>query len=98
MNINSNALLDRIEVVFYSVLTSCMSGVNRIQEDSTRMVKIYQYPINYEEADTFLVTQDIPEKTQNVIWESINQAIVTVIIWMILGFAAGFLIGMIKPR
>lgn len=98
MNINSNALLDRIEVLFFSILTSCMSGVNRIQGHSTRMVKIHQYPLNYEKSDNYRVTRDIPEKTHILIWASISQAIVTIVIWMILGFAAGFLIGMIKPR
>jgi hypothetical protein len=98
MHTYSNALLDRIEVVFYSILTSCLSGVNCIQGHPTLTNKIRQYPIEYEEADTYLVTRDIPEKTPVVIWTSIGQAIVTIIIWMILGFAAGFLIGMIKPR
>jgi hypothetical protein len=97
MNINANAILDRIEVVFYSILTSCMSGVNRVQGQTNSIVKIHEYPPNFELADTNLGTRDIPEKTPIAIWTSISQAIVTIIIWMILGFAAGFLIGIIKP-
>jgi len=98
MNLNSNALLDRIEVVFFSILTYCLSGANHIQGNSTRTVKIQQYPSYYEEADPCLVTRDILEKKHVGIWSSISQAIVSIFIWMILGFAAGFLLGMIKPR
>jgi hypothetical protein len=98
MHIYSNTFADRIEVVFYSILTSCLSGVNRIQGRPTHIVKIHEYPQNYDESDTYIATRDIPEKIPIVSWTSINQAIVTILIWMILGFASGFLIGMIKPR
>jgi hypothetical protein len=98
MNINSNAFLDRVEITFYSVLTSFLSHVNRIEPHISHLVNIPGHLAANEAESTSLFTVDIPEKTLVSIWTYISQALIPLIIWMILGFAAGFLIGMIKPR
>ena len=97
MNINSNALLDHIEISFYSILTSCLSGANRIRGRVNRLQKTSHYPLNNEGVGTYLINSDIPEKSQISSWTNISQTLITLVIWMILGFAAGFLTGMLKP-
>ena len=97
MNLNPNALLDHIEISFYSILTSCLSGANRIRGSVNRLLKTSHYPLNNEEVGTFLINSDIPEKSRISSWTNISQALIPLVVWMILGFAAGFLTGMLKP-
>jgi hypothetical protein len=94
---NSNAILDRIEIIFYSTLTSCMSLVNRIRVQKEHLVNIPHHLATDEVDNTSLFFDDIPEKERISFWTYISQALVPLIVWMILGFAVGFLFGMIKP-
>jgi hypothetical protein len=50
-----------------------------------------------EEADPTQQNDQLQERSLLMSWESIQQALLSLLLWVILGFAAGFLIGMIKP-
>jgi hypothetical protein len=98
MNMNSNAILDRVEIIFYSTLTSCLSAVNRVRSHIAYPANIPNTLPTDGEKETPLVNEDTPEKTLISSWTYISQALLPLIIWMILGFATGFLLGMVKPR
>lgn len=96
MNMNSNAFLDRVEIIFYSTLISCMSGVNRIRAHLLHRVPFPYHPAVDEDATSQKNNDPQPEKLLINRWIYISQALVPLCIWMILGFAAGFLIGMLR--
>lgn len=98
MNINSNAIINRVEIIYYSILTTCLSGVERIRDLNKRQIEGSQKPISCEEQATFTNTTDYPQKIKIYRWLDFNQAIVPFMIWLILGFATGFLIGLINPK
>ena len=98
MNINPKACLDRIEGEFFSVLTSILNKINQIQGYIIPLVNNQKFLINIDETDTYLINGNPIDKKISLLRSSINQTIITIFIWMILGFATGFLVGMIKPR
>jgi hypothetical protein len=98
MNINPKAYLDRIEGEFFSVLTFIFNKINQIQGYIIPLVNNQKILINIDETDTYLVSGNSIDKKNIHLRSSINQTIITIFIWMILGLATGFLIGMIKPR
>jgi hypothetical protein len=98
MNLNSNALINRIEIIYYSILTTCLSGVDRIRGLNNRHLDTPQNPIRYEEQATFINTTDYPQKINISKWSDFYQALAPFMIWLILGFATGFLIGLINPK
>ena len=94
---NQNALFNRVEIFLYSTLISAMSGINKLR---THVQNLFTFPIHNSpdlQADPTQQTIQFQEKSQLVSWKSIKQAFLTLCLWVILGFAAGFLIGMIKP-
>jgi hypothetical protein len=93
MNLNSSALFDQIEII-----TSCLNGINIIRGLENQLAKSPQYASDNEIEGSPSIDSDITAKSLRSIWTYINQALSPLIIWMILGFATGFLIGMIKPR
>jgi hypothetical protein len=74
-----------------------MSGINKLR---AHVQYRFTFPIkNSTDLLANPTDQNIQfqEKSQLVSWKSIKQAFFTLCLWVILGFAAGFLIGMIKP-
>jgi hypothetical protein len=98
MNINSNAVINRIEIIYYSILTACLNGVERIRDLNNRHREGSQKPIRYEEQATYINTTDYSQKIKISRWPDFYQAIVPFMIWLILGFATGFFIGLINPK
>jgi hypothetical protein len=94
---NSNAFFNRIEILLYSTLISAMSGINqlraRIQHSSTIPIQ----PSAENEAQISQLTDQIKISSRITIWDSIKDALLSLLLWIVLGFAAGFLIGMINP-
>ncbi|HEX9091974.1 MAG TPA: hypothetical protein VF831_10815 [Anaerolineales bacterium] len=95
MDQNSNAYLNRIEIIFYSLLISCMNIVRRVQLISDPIESPSQQSL-VEENFSF-TNKVLPNQSLDNWWTRLQQAFITLIIWMVLGFAAGYLIGMIIP-
>jgi hypothetical protein len=98
MNMNPNALLDQIEIKIYSIITSCLNGINIFQGHENHQVKYPQHTSETDEESFYPVISDIRKKILKTNWTYLNQYLTSIFIWVILGFATGFLIGMIKPR
>jgi hypothetical protein len=94
---DTNTLVNRFEILFYSLLISLMSGINRLRSRilPTPAVPIQQSGVKVPE----LVVADEPvqPREHTISWKSIQEIFAPLLLWAILGFAAGFLIGMIKP-
>ena len=98
MNMHSNAITDRIEIFFYSILISIMSGVNRIRARFPHQINNTNQPSINEAASTSNYVEELTESTMVNGWTYINQTVIPLVIWIIMGFATGFLIGMFVPR
>lgn len=98
MNMDSNAIFNRIELSFYSILVSCISRVNRVRDHFVKLLRFYYSPLPYNAETAIQINSDLDERQANNFGKIIIQTIIPFIIWMVLGFAAGFLIGLIKPR
>jgi hypothetical protein len=93
-----NAFFNRLEIVFYSGLTSIISGVHRIRAQFGH--------IEYDPAQSTLrnaagsppLYDQFPVKPSRKASYYISQLLLSVLIWTILGFSAGFLIGMLNTR
>jgi hypothetical protein len=95
---NSNTFLNRAEILLYSTLISVMSGINHLR---TQIEHLTSTPVQHSpdsEIDPNLVNDQHKERTLLLRWKSFQQALLQLFFWIILGFAAGYLIGMIKPR
>jgi hypothetical protein len=95
MNSNSHTLFNQFGFLYHKFLTSWLSRAihgrgNRLDHSSAP----YE-PLVYEESSTIAQESNYSEKIHISNWDYINQVISTVIVWIILGFAAGFLMGML---
>lgn len=98
MSINSNAFINRIEIFFYSILITLMSGINRIRSLLYRPEQLQSQPVAGEEISANLPVETTKQKSVDFSWSMFSQTLVAILIWSVLGFAAGFLFGMINPR
>ncbi len=95
---NANVFLTRFEIFMYSTLTSAMSGINHLR---TKFQDVSTIPTQHSmngEADQIALNDQPTRGSLSLTWESIKVALLPLCLWIILGFAAGFLIGMLKPR
>jgi len=97
MDLNSNGYANRIKIAFYSFLISVMGLVKRFQFSPEPLVNPTLEAPTFVEENNSLTNQEISAKPFGNFWTRISQAFISFIIWMVLGFAAGYLIGMIKP-
>jgi len=94
---NSNTFLNRVEILLYSTLISAMSGLNHLRAQIQHFSTI---PIQHSpdgEIDPSVLHDQYQERSILMSWKSVQQAFLQLLLWMILGFAAGYLMGMIKP-
>lgn len=98
MDLHSSAFINRVEINLYSLLTSCMSVVNRAQVDSDALGYSALKSPPFENEIVSEAYQGSSIKSGTAWWLNISQVLISLIIWMVLGFAAGFLIGTISPR
>jgi hypothetical protein len=94
---NSNTFLNRAEIILYSTLISVMSGINHLRAQIQQYSTSLEQHSPGEELGSMLVNEQYQERSLLVYWKSIQQALLQLFLWIILGFAAGYLIGMIKP-
>ncbi len=93
---SSSTIFNKAEIMLYSTLTSVLSGINHL---------IYhEQPISPpQEKSSFQGIVDeghldlgATKRSFSISWESFQQAFLSLLLWVILGLAAGFLIGMIR--
>ncbi len=91
-----NGFHSRIQIVFYSALIWVMSGLNRmrswLEPKVNNQVQPSRQTIISESNENDVFT--LPTKPG--IWVRVGQVLTAFIIWMVLGFSAGFLLGMIR--
>lgn len=95
---NSNAFINRMEILLYSSLISVMSGINHIRAQIQQSTTMPIQPSSDTEAEPSQLNGDLEVRSLTKNWNSILEALLSIILWVVLGFAAGFLIGMINPR
>jgi hypothetical protein len=97
MNLNSN-VFNRIEISGYSALTSLLGRIERLRELISRLSDKAQDPTEFT-GEACLVNSSEQQSSNNMTrWAYFSQVFISITIWMILGFAAGFLIGLINPK
>jgi hypothetical protein len=95
---NSNAFFNRIEILLYSSLISAMTGINRARARLQHLSAL-PFPLTPEAGtDTNELHSDPKTSALSMGWNSIKAALLPLLLWIVLGFAAGFLIGMLNPR
>lgn len=94
---NSNAIFGRIEVLFYSSLISCMSGVHHIRAKLENLTNKPSLVPTQNDQGTISITDEPLQKSFSINWNYISQSVISMAIWMVLGFAAGLLMGMLNP-
>ncbi len=92
---NSSTFVNKLELQVYSTLISIMSGINRLKTPPRPLASYQDQQNSISEASLALMQPH--KKTISVSWDVIQQAALSLLLWVILGFAAGFLIGMIRP-
>ena len=82
--------------MMYSSLISMMSGMNRFKGKIQHLTSLADgQPMEREfpngQAGTFAAGRSLTQA-----WKTLEQVLVAMFLWAILGFAAGFLIGMLQ--
>ena len=92
---NSVTLFNKIGVTLYSTLTSILSGINHLIDHDQLGAGTTEQSGNQRTAPA---PEDIyiPERLLTTRWQTIQQAFLSLLLWVTLGLAAGFLLGMIK--
>ncbi len=95
---NANTIFNRFEIVFYSTLTSAMSGVTHLRTSIRDSSTAHRQQVLH--AETAIIQQNDQPKLSSfaLSWESFKAALLALFMWIVLGFAAGFLIGLLSPR
>ncbi len=94
---NSGALINRLKIAIYSTMTSAMSGFNHLKTKVNRSPDSLDWLPVEGEALTSEMDYPATQKKHWLSWETLKTSVLVLVLWLVLGFAAGFLIGMIKP-
>ena len=94
---NSTTFMTKAEILLYSSLTSAIRGIDHLKTQ-LQHIPIHSTP-TFSEVDR--VSKEIgamdSAAANSQSWETVQQILISLLLWTILGFAAGFLMGMIKP-
>ncbi len=93
---DSPAFVNKIGIALYSTITSILSGINHIVDRNTPASRTMIESATPEKIDLASIEFSGAESTSSIRWESIQQALISLLLWVILGLAAGFLLGMIR--
>jgi ABC-type nitrate/sulfonate/bicarbonate transport system permease component len=93
---NSSRMLNRVEIMLYSSLISVMSGMNRIKGNVQHLTSLTTGQSVEGAMANGQVGNISTGKTLVQAWKTLEQVLVAMFLWAILGFAAGFLIGMLQ--
>jgi len=94
----SNSPTNRVKVFFYSIIISIMSWINRLR---THPEKVEIGIVQSSSGDGASVSDPFIGRSQPIFrinWKNFSQGLLSLTIWILMGFAAGLLIGMITPR
>ena len=94
---NSSLILNRFAIALYSALTSTMSGINKLRALILDITPFPKQTVSEDDIETAETFEQIPQETASSRWRSLQETLTSLLLWGILGFAAGYLIGMIRP-
>lgn len=94
---NSSSLLNRVKILLYSSLTSVLSGMNRFRTHIQQEVTSSSQDAPDHESVSRPHILQMKGRSITRIWTTVEQILLSLLLWAILGFAAGFLVGMLKP-
>ncbi len=93
---NSATFFNKIGITLFSAITSVLSGINRLVNRDMQATGSGERSIAPEVVDVSPTVFYEPAGSRSMRWELIQQAALSLLLWVILGLAAGFLLGMIK--
>jgi hypothetical protein len=93
---NSESVVNKVELGFYSTLISILSGINRLIGVEQQISTPVPQPMPFLDDETTMLQSLVRPGTLTLRWQSFKQGILTLLLWVVLGFAAGFLIGMLQ--
>jgi len=94
----SNSPTNRVKVFFYSIIISIMSWINRLRTHPEQVEIGTAQPSSGDGASVSAPIIGRSEPIFRINWKNLSQGILSLTIWILMGFAAGLLIGMITPR
>lgn len=97
LNMNSISIFSKLEILLYSALTSLMSGIGHLKSRAQHLAIPPFLPRHSADQAPDSLNNHIAARTVSIRWDVIQQALLALLLWTVLGFAAGFLIGMIRP-
>ncbi len=93
---NSTSLMDKVELSLYSTLISVLSGIRQIKESERQVAGAAGAPVQILTPEASALVNPVQEKKFSIHWASIQQTLLAIVLWVVLGFAAGFLVGMLR--
>jgi hypothetical protein len=93
----TNSLVNRVEILFYSLLISVMSGINWLRAQVLPIPTEATQPAGEKVPECAALDEPARSPAHTIGWQSIQAVFAPLLLWAVLGFAAGFLLGMIKP-
>ncbi len=93
---NSTSLMDKVELSLYSTLISVLSGIRQVKESGRQDKGSALLPAPDFPVDPSPLISPVQEMKFSISWESIQQTLLAILLWVVLGFAAGFLVGMLR--
>ncbi len=94
----SNALINRMEVILINSASFLMDGVYGIKAHIFRTADLPAPDFPGSSPDVTIQDQKAETQLSAKLLAFLNQALIPLLIWMVLGFAAGFLIGLFKSQ
>jgi hypothetical protein len=92
----STSFFNKLGIILYSILTSILSGVNRLIGQEQPISQSIDHSDSQVDLDTGVLKEHVTERSVLNNRESLKQAFLSLLLWIILGLATGFLIGMIR--
>lgn len=94
---NSSLILNRFAIALYAALTSIMSGIDQLRARVPNIAALPQPHVGEDETGAVQDIEQIPQERTSRRWRTFQETLTSLLLWGVLGFAAGFLIGMIRP-
>jgi hypothetical protein len=95
---DANAIFTRFEIFIYSTFTSALSGINHLRSKVQGGSSIAAQSNSKSDFGQILLDDELKKGPFALTWQTVKAVLPPLFLWIILGFAAGFLIGMLRPR
>ncbi len=92
------SVINKAEIQLYSTLISVMSGINQLKAGEAQIAKTIIPEMPVVSMTAVLDEPAAAGETTATKWDALEQTLLSILLWTLLGFAAGFLIGMIGAR